>query len=98
MSKLSCLACLAMLAMMSVSGCDVASDPNNIKETKVEVSDVKLGSVLDYGNGVYYFPLTRASFANALSDFLKHHACKVEGMAGDPGGDSGNLGYFLICR
>jgi hypothetical protein len=81
-------------SLLIIAACNDASDPKNVVQTK-PASDV----VVDYGNGVYYFDYTRASFGNALSKFLSEHNCRVEAVAGDGTALYGvDEGYFVVCR
>lgn len=84
---------LMTLLGVLVVGCDPASDPANVQTT---MSD----GVIDYGNGVYYFPYTSALFGNKLSAFIKEHEqLELVGLASNgTGGYGTNKGYFVYFR
>ena len=84
---------LLCLGGAALPACDDASNGSH-------VGDRDHGRIVDYGNGVYYFYATEATFANALSAFI---AARPElepvTMAGDGNGTYGrDTGYFVVFR
>ena len=88
--------CLLVLFCLVVIGCNSASDPSNIRNNASQNSS----TFLNYGNGLYYFPTTTASFANDLSQFLANQSCLTNlTITGDGSGAYGkDIGYFVVCR
>jgi hypothetical protein len=84
---------LILVSVLFCVGCDDTNDPTSVSNNS------HTPSVVDYGNGVYYFGLNRSEFGNALSAFLSSHPCHLEGITGNGTGLYGlDLGYFVICR
>ncbi|KKU50119.1 MAG: hypothetical protein UY47_C0004G0022 [Parcubacteria group bacterium GW2011_GWB1_49_7] len=91
------LICVLFLAAI-LAACDLAANPKNIKNVAAAEQESK--DFLNYGNGVYYFPLTGANFGNALSKFLATHQCPANfSVAGSgTGGYGRDEGYWVVCR
>lgn len=55
---------------------------------------------VNYGNGVYYFPVTEAAFGNSLSEFIaQHQTLEVMAMTGDGTKSYGwDKGYFVVFK
>ncbi len=70
-----------------------AGDENNVGTTDIR-------EPTDYGNGVYYFAVSRSTFANSLSAFLsKNKNMTCVAISGDgSGGYGSDLGYFVVVR
>ncbi|HBK33882.1 TPA: hypothetical protein DEP34_02620 [Candidatus Uhrbacteria bacterium] len=52
--------------------------------------------VVDYGEGVYFFPYEHQNFGNALASFLRQNpSLQVSSIAPS---SSDSYGYFVICR
>lgn len=61
-----------------------AAEPRNVSKISIYPTDPIFGTVVNYGNGVHYFPHTRADFANTLAKFLNIHTnLEVTAMTGD---------------
>lgn len=85
---------MVMIAALILSvACNQASDPENVGKPVA-------AGVIDYGNGVYYFPCTEAKFGNALSQFIKQHdELELVAMTGDGNGTHGtDTGYFAVFQ
>lgn len=79
-------------------GCSKAAEvPKNIQNAGVERQST---TFLDYGNGLYYFPMVHAPFGNALSSFLASHPCPNNfSFTGNGTGVYGfDTGYWVVCR
>ncbi|MEK7653951.1 MAG: hypothetical protein AAB345_01555 [Patescibacteria group bacterium] len=61
---------ITAVAFACLVGCmeDKAANVSNVASAYSSTS-----KIVDYGNGVFYFPYTEAEFGNALSAFLKEH-------------------------
>jgi len=79
---------------------NIASNPDNVRTI---IGD---SNIVDYGQGVFYFPYVKAEFGNNLSAFLKNHpnlevasiapdSIHVNGFDGDW---SATVGYFVTFR
>jgi len=70
-----------------------AKDKNLIGRTEIV-------EPLDYGNYVYYFPVSGADFGNSLSAFIeKHPKLRIVTSASDGAVVYGpTVGYFVICE
>jgi hypothetical protein len=56
-------------------------------------------SPVRYGDKVYYFPCTGASFGMSLEIFLEDSTKKITTMAGNGTGDRGHdKGYFVVIE
>jgi hypothetical protein len=82
--------------------------------TNLPPPNVNQAGVVNYGNGVYYFPYTKAAFGNALSVFLLNHkdmevsaiACDIIRMEDEEPATPGRAdfdwggvnGYFVTFR
>jgi len=91
------LSLLALAATLSAfqGGC-IYDDP-------ADLENVGAGSdsnVVSYGNGVYYFPQTKASFGNALSLFVQgNESLEVVAISGDGSHIDGvDHGYFVVTH
>jgi hypothetical protein len=84
---------LIMLSLVIlIAGCDSANKVGNVAMISA--------SPIDYGNGVYYFSKTQASFGNALSAFIKSNP-ELEITAIAPNGTGGygaDVGYFIVTK
>jgi|GEM_PF-6889416 len=83
---------LAFLFILLVgTGCVVnpASDPKN-------VTNMQTCYVVDYGEGVYFFPYILQDFGNALASFLRQNpSLQVTGIVYSTGDADG---HFVTCR
>lgn len=80
------------------AGC--VNDPINPANVVNGNEDGLISRVVDYGNGVYYFPMTNADFGNALSSFIEKHP-ELELVAVTENGTGFNgydLGYFVVFQ
>ena len=70
-----------------------------INQTVISDED-SLKYVLDYKNGVYYFPYIEKNFARSLSNFKeKNPELKIISMCGDGNGVYGrDSGYFVVVE
>jgi len=77
-----CFALATLLIVAMTSGCP-SFDSNAVNDAT---------SVIDYGNGLYYFSSTGADFGNELSKFIGDHPeLELVAMCGDgTGGNSHN--------
>lgn len=84
---------MMVVLLILATACERASDPENVGKPVMT-------GVIDYGNGVYYFPYTEAKFGNSLSQFLLQQTdLELVAMAGDGNGSHGSdLGYFAVFR
>jgi len=91
---------LLLLLTISVSGCgwfkdSDAADPENVGKPTPNF-------VVDYGNGIYFFPYTGSDFGNACSHFLGQHPnLEIAGIAIDEESDGAKKranGYFVYFR
>lgn len=80
---------LLLLSLLSCSP-DTSADPHN-------VTNMQTCYVVDYGEGVYYFPYVREDFGNALASFLRQNpTLQVTGVASS---DVDTVhGFFVTCR
>jgi len=94
-SKNLCLLLVMLLGSLFVFGCGSAANKDN-----VTVASATPSRIVDYGNGVYYFPNAEADFSNTLSYFIeKHPELELVSMAGDDTATSGfTCGYFVVFR
>ena len=71
---------------------------SNAGDTAKVSQTTSASGVIDYGNGVYYFPFNRAAYANALSKFIQDHPdLRLVSQAGDGTDFQGtDGGYFVI--
>lgn len=86
---------LSILLVLFYVGCDSpAADPKKV------VTNAEVSAVVDYGEGVYYFPYVQQNFGNALASFLhKNPSLQVSAIAGEGAGIDGiDVGYFVVCR
>lgn len=66
------------------------ANPDKVSQT------TESNKIVDYDNGVYYFPYARAEYAKALSNFIGDHPdLRLVSQTGDPisGQDQG---YFVV--
>lgn len=94
-SKLACF--LGVMVLTScLSGCD---DPAS-NQTNVNIATASTAGIIDYGNGVYYFPYKLDGFGNSLSRFIKDHPeYELIALSGSGQGDYGrDDGYFVVFR
>lgn len=84
------IAVAVLSATFSLAGCDSASNPKNVGQGAC--------SVVDYRNGVLYFPCTEDAFANSLSQYRESHSdLDVVSIAGNGNGTYGHdQGYFVV--
>lgn len=83
---------MLFLLLMSLLACnpDPSADPRN-------VTHMQTCYVVDYGEGVYYFPYMQEKFGNALASFLRQNpTLQVTGIASSA--IDTNRGYFVTCR
>jgi hypothetical protein len=76
------------LLLALLLACEVPStaDPHN-------VANMQTCYVVDYGEGVYFFPYKKEQFGNALASFLRQNpSLKVQATTESYGG------YFVICH
>jgi len=77
----------------TLTGCDSSKDQNSIRAAQILVP-------VDYGNGVYYLPSTRAEFGKSLAHFIADHK-GLELITMAPNGTGGygvTVGYFAVFR
>jgi len=64
------------VAIITTTGC-VGNSPHNDKFTTEKNASIMItlnnSSIVDYGNGVYFFSERDAEFGNALSKFIADH-------------------------
>lgn len=95
MRKFLLVIIIGIVIASGMTGCtklpDYANDPENVGISKRV-------NVVDYGNGVYYFPYDEANFANALSVFIRDHQnLKLVSFSGNGNGTYGvDKGYFVV--
>ncbi|MCP6720078.1 MAG: hypothetical protein KJI72_01995 [Patescibacteria group bacterium] len=87
---------LATFAVIALVGCDPAAQPPDENTP----TDTSLESVMDYGNGVYYFPQDGSRFGNALSEFIADHPdLELVAFADNGKGAFGlSIGHFIVFR
>jgi hypothetical protein len=56
--------------------------------------DKPSGVPIDYGNGVYFFPVYNAEFGTQLSFFLKDTSVRVLAISGN----EGSTGYWVVVE
>ena len=86
--------CVVLIAVVcGFTACDSSASVENVRPGAQ-------GQVLDYGNGVYYFPYVGPDFGNALSTFIgQHPGWELQAMTGNGIGFYGaNQGYFVCFR
>jgi len=86
---------LSILLVLFCVSCDSpAADPKKV------VTNAEISSVVDYGEGVYYFPYIQQNFGNALASFLrKNPSLQVTAIAGNGAlGYGADMGYFVTCQ
>lgn len=78
-----------------LTACDSAANKNHAQSTTPGIT-----RIVDYSNGVYYFDYTKASFANALSGFIKEHPeLELSALTGDGTcGYGADAGYFAVFK
>ena len=82
-------------AIFLISACgDSAANSENV-DLEYSTTDV-----IDYGNGVYYFPHTNHSFGNALSSFINANSeLELTALTVNIDDDGeGEDGYFAVFR
>lgn len=86
---------LLIVLLIFIPACRSANDVSRVRQ----VNPAEL-PVIDYGNGVYYFPATEANFANNLSAFLYNHPeLELVSVTGDGTDVHGrDAGYFVVFR
>jgi hypothetical protein len=90
---------LLVASLAILIGCDGAAKKENVAQRQVQQVQ-SVNKVVDYGNGVYYFPFLQSDFANELSAFIgQHPELELVAMTGN-GNDlyGANLGYFTYFR
>jgi hypothetical protein len=88
------LVIIAAITALMTTACAVneSNQPRNIGQTKIIAP-------LDYGNGVYYFPIVSAEFGNSLSAFIKQHPeMEMLSIAPTDEGYQSIHGYFVIFK
>lgn len=86
---------LSVVLVGCQDGCSGTADDKK----SVGVTTTSSNAIVDYTNGVYYFPFTNAEFANQLSKFIKANNTQLElvTICGDcTGSYSPNMGYFDV--
>lgn len=77
-----------ILVMLMAASFSLMGRSDAANEQNVAGDNGLFERVVDYKNGVYYFPYTKAKFGNALSAFLRvNNHVRVAAIAGD--GDNG---------
>ena len=89
-----------LLLAFSISGCSWLRDSNAADPENVGKSTPNF--VVNYGNGIYFFPYTGSDFGNACSQFLgQHPELEIAGIAIDEEKDAAQKranGYFVYFR
>lgn len=97
MKKIYCFA--LVMTLFIVQSCSSAGNKENVKPIdNIEAVQV---SVVDYGNGVFYFDKTKSFFGNTLSSFIKTHPeLELVSIAGDGtrGAYGAEAGYFVVFK
>jgi|GEM_PF-4822207 len=100
---------VAVVLLMGMAGCGVGNKGYGDLSTQlpthasvnIQVGEALQNQIVDFGNGVYYFPLVGSDFGNALATFRAAHPdLGQEAMAGDNalGGRGNAVGYFVTFR
>jgi len=78
-----------LVAVSLLVACNSAADQSNVGGSTC--------ATVDYGNGVFYFSCSEASFGNALSKFKEGNpSLRVTAIAGDGTAVQGkDRGYFI---
>ncbi|NTW13892.1 MAG: hypothetical protein HGA31_02580 [Candidatus Moranbacteria bacterium] len=86
-----------LLAGLSLSLVGCNADKYAESAANVGKPATKTAAIIDYGNGVYYFPHTEADFGNALSKFRKDHPelRQTTAVGNGTGGAGSDIGYFV---
>lgn len=84
---------IAVIIIVAVYAIGNSGNTGYVGKTSIE-------QPVNYGNGVYYFPVINAEFANSLSAFLKEHGnVTIVTIAGDGTGAYGyDKGYFVVIK
>lgn len=96
--------CFGMLLVV----CGCAPDPNdndyaagnrhNVYDSGREILRPNTNEIVNYNNGIYYFPFSGADFGNALSVFT-HAYSELEQISIAPDVAGGHtIGYFVTFR
>ena len=88
MNRYLVLAALLLVGVATVVGCNPAANNSSVS------------SPVDYGNGVYYFPVVDRHFGNALSAFIgARPELELVALTGNDAGLYGsNVGHFAVFR
>jgi hypothetical protein len=97
------LLCVMFFAVFFVC-CGHWVDSAKVRNSQNGSSEVKFTEIMDFGNGVYYFPYIRENFGNSLSNFIGNHPeLEYVNSTGDGTGGGGyengrDMGYFVVFR
>ncbi|MDO8669543.1 MAG: hypothetical protein Q7K65_04585 [Candidatus Buchananbacteria bacterium] len=95
------LALVIIVVIIVCSGCNDAANPGNVAYNDMAIHPpIGINAVVNYQNGVYYFPFTESEYGNALSLFNAiHPELEVTAMSpNDTGGYGRTVGYFVTFR
>ena len=83
---------VCVFAIMFSTRCSTdPSNPKNVAKTQV------ITTVVNYRNGVYFFPYTGAGFGNALSTFIETHK-NLEFVSFSEEQFGGTVGWFVVFK
>lgn len=88
-----------IMVLFIVQSCGFAGNKENVKP--IDNIEAVQASVIDYGNGVFYFDKTKSAFGNTLSCFIKAHPdLELVSIAGDgtSGAYGAENGYFVVFK
>lgn len=88
-----------VMTLFIVQSCSLAGNKENVKP--IDNIEAVQASVIDYGNGVFYFDKTESAFGNTLSSFIKTHPdLELVSIAGDAtsGAYGSEKGYFVVFK
>ena len=94
------LVCIVMTVAVLSLGLIIGCSSDAADRSKVLVNPVTSKEVVEYPNGVYFFPFTNAKYCNELSAFIgKHPNLEFVGATGNGTGPYGyNQGYIVVFR
>ncbi|MFC1622568.1 hypothetical protein ACFL1Y_01050 [Patescibacteria group bacterium] len=99
-NRLVTLVIIGLVAILCSTYCEQPTGKSRAGKSKNVGKLVNTSMIVDYGNGVYYFNLISADFANAISQFIgEHPELELIALTGDVTGGSGYaVGYFVVFR
>jgi hypothetical protein len=103
MKSNKCLLLGIMVFLITFASCE--STEQQIQRLQIEEEDSRLSEgITDFGNGVYYFPYVRSTFAKNLSNFIANHPeLEYVNSTGDvynakTGSIVRSIGYVVVFR